>query len=163
MDVQPAGRLLLVEDETVLRGLVSQFLALENYDVVAAEDGQSAVEAYASKGPFDLVLLDLNLPVLSGVEACRRIKQIHVDQPFLVCSAAILDSHIAALGALGVTESLGKPYHPLELLSRIRAIMANAGSSAASDRDREPRSWRNDPRQAASRPVHALSEAHVVD
>jgi two-component system response regulator RegX3 len=163
MGVNPAGRLLLVEDETVLRGLVSQFLVLEDFEVVAAEDGQAAVEAYEDGGPFDLVLLDLNLPVLSGVEACRRIKEIHADQPFLVCSAAILDSHIAALEALGVTESLGKPYHPLELLTRIRAIMASAGTRAASDRERDPKTWRNDPRQAGGRPVHALSEAHVFD
>jgi DNA-binding response OmpR family regulator len=161
MDVSPAGRLLLVEDETTLRGLVSQFLALENYEVVAAEDGQAAVDAYASQGPFDLVLLDLNLPVLSGVEACRRIKEIHVDQPFLVCSAAILDSHIAALEALGVTDSLGKPYHPLELLSRIRAILTEHGALSAVDR--AEKTWRNDPGQAASPSAHALSEAPVFE
>jgi len=161
MGVNPAGRLLLVEDETILRGLVSQFLILENFEVVAAEDGQAAIDAYATEGPFDLVLLDLNLPVLSGVEACRRIKEIHVDQPFLVCSAAILESHTSALEVLGVTESLGKPYHPLELLARIRAILADSGPGSAGGGDEK--TWRNDPRQAASPSAHALSEAHAFD
>ena len=106
-------------------------------------------------------MLDLNLPVLSGVEACRRIKEIYNYQPFLVCSAAILDSHISALEVLGVTESLGKPYHPLELLSRIRAILADHGPKSPDDH--EARTWRNDLRQAASPPAHALSGAHAFD
>jgi len=162
MDVNSsAGRLLLVEDETPLRGLVAEFLTLENYEVVAAEDGQAAVDAYQASGPFDLVLLDLNLPAVPGVEVCRRIKAIHVDQPFLVCSAAILESHIEALEALGVTQSLGKPYHPGELATRIRAIMADhhAGRPAAVDRN----AWRIDPRRQGPPPVHALSETRVFD
>ena len=137
MSVNPVGRLLLVEDEMLLRGLVSEFLILENFEVVAAEDGQAAVDAYEAHGPFDLVLLDLNLPVLPGVEACRRIKAMNADQPFLVCSAAILESHITALEALGVTESLGKPYHPLELVTRIRAILAQHGPGSTRRRRRK--------------------------
>jgi DNA-binding response OmpR family regulator len=161
MTLKPSGRLLLVEDETILRSLVSQFLILEGFEVVPAEDGQAAVDAYIAKGPFDLVLLDLNLPILSGVEACRRIKEMHVDQPFLVCSAAILDSHVAALEALGVVESLGKPYHPVELLTRIRAILARHGGPATDDGGE--RTWRNDSRQAASPAARVLSKAPTFD
>lgn len=161
MGVNSAGRLLLVEDETLLRGLVSEFLVLENFDVVAAEDGQAAVDAYEAQGPFDLILLDLNLPVLPGVEACRRIKGINAEQPFLVCSAAILESHLSALEALGVTQSLGKPYHPDELLTRIRAILAESEPSSTAVGDEK--TWRNDMSQAASPPAHALSEARVFE
>ena len=161
MGVNSAGRLLLVEDETLLRSLVSEFLVLENFEVVAAEDGQAAVDLYEAQGPFDLVLLDLNLPVLPGVEACRRIKAINADQPFLVCSAAILESHLSALEALGVTQSLGKPYHPIELATRIRSIMAEHDSTSNTDGGRK--TWRNDPRRAAAPPVHALSEARVFE
>jgi DNA-binding response OmpR family regulator len=161
MSLKPAGRLLLVEDETVLRSLVSQFLTLEDFEVVPAADGQAAVDAYASHGPFDLVLLDLNLPVLPGVEACRRIKEVDADQPFLVCSAAILDSHVEALEALGVTESLGKPYHPVELLTRIHTILGRPRTAAADDGAERP--WRNHRRQPASPAARALSKAPVFD
>jgi DNA-binding response OmpR family regulator len=150
MSANPLGRLLLVEDEAVLRGLVSQFLALEHYEVVEAEDGQAAVEAFQGLGPFDLVLLDLNMPRLPGVEACRRIKAIDPHQPFLVCSAAILESHRTALEALGVVDSLTKPYHPLELLSRIRAITAPAGLRTRARRGRDAQARRSDPAQAAA-------------
>jgi len=135
MSTGPLARLLLVEDEHVLRGLVRQFLTLENYEVVPAEDGRKAVDAYAADGPFDIVMLDLNLPVLSGVEACRRIKLMNPEQPFLVCSAAILESHQLALAELGVTEALGKPYHPTELLERLKKILT-LRDGAASDAGR---------------------------
>ncbi len=161
MSVNSAGRLLLVEDETLLRGLVREFLVLENFEVVAAEDGQAAVDAYEAHGPFDLVLLDLNLPVLPGVEACRRIKAINFNQPFLVCSAAILESHVSVLETLGVTESLGKPYHPVELLNRIREITAKHEPAPTDVGD--PKTWRNDRRRPASPPAHALSQAHAFD
>ena len=157
MSMDPLGRLLLVEDEHVLRGLVHQFLTLEGYHVEPAADGRAAVEAYAEHGPFDLVLLDLNMPVLPGVEACRRIKLMQPDQPFLVCSAAIMDSHTEALHALGVFDTLGKPYHPTELTGRIRAIMARGRSQGDS-----ARAWRADARPHAARPS-ALSEARVLE
>jgi DNA-binding response OmpR family regulator len=162
MTANPLGRLLLVEDEAVLRGLVSQFLALEHYEVVEAEDGQAAVEAFEGRGPFDVVLLDLTMPRVPGVEACRRIKAIDPEQPFLVCSAAILESHRTALEALGVAECLSKPYHPLELLSRIRAITALAGPHAQARRGRDAQAWRNDPAQAP-RSARTLSDSRVFD
>jgi len=162
MSANPLGRLLLVEDEAVLRGLVSQFLVLEHYEVVEAEDGQAAVEAFESRGPFDLVLLDLNMPRVPGVEACRRIKSIDAHQPFLICSAAILESHRTALAELGVTECLRKPYHPLELLSQIRAITALAGKPEAAPLGREFQGCRNDPAQPA-RPARTLSGSRVFD
>lgn len=136
------GRLLLVEDEHVLRGLVFQFLRMEAYEVEAVGDGQAAVDAYAAHGPFDVVLMDLNLPVIPGVEACRQIKLMNPRQPILVCSAAILDSHTEALHALDVHDTLGKPYHPAELTTRIRMIMARPRREPVVD-DALRRSWRS--------------------
>lgn len=113
------GRLLLVEDESVLRGLISQFLKCEGFDVAEAADGKEGIERFRGHGPFDVVLLDLNLPIYPGVEVCRRIKLERPDQPVVVCSAVILEGPLAALGAMGVTQFLSKPYHPAELLARI--------------------------------------------
>jgi DNA-binding response OmpR family regulator len=111
--------LLLVEDEHLLRRLVAQFLRVEGFGVVEAADGAEGVERFADSGPFDLVLLDLNLPVFSGVEVCRRIKRRTPGQRVMICSAAILDDHEAALLDLGVGHYLTKPYRPDDLLTHI--------------------------------------------
>jgi len=114
-----AGKLLLVEDEHTLRGLIAQFLRGENFEVIEAADGLQGVGYFSSRGPFDLVLLDLNLPMLPGVEVCRRIKLEQPMQPVIICSAAILDDHITELHAMHVEQFLTKPYHPLDLLDLI--------------------------------------------
>lgn len=119
MEGKGRGKLLLVEDEAVLRRLIADFLRGEGFEVVEAEDGSQGVALYAAHNPFDLVLLDLNLPLLSGVDVCRRIKEMRPHQPVLICSAAILDYHAVALKAMNVDQFLTKPYHPLELLERI--------------------------------------------
>jgi DNA-binding response OmpR family regulator len=119
MEGKRARKLLLVEDEHLLRGLIAQFLRGEGFEVVEAADGSQAVGLFSSSGPFDLVLLDLNLPLICGVEVCQRIKGLQPEQPVIICSAAILDTHIAALRDMQVEQFLSKPYHPLELLSRI--------------------------------------------
>ncbi len=113
------GTLLLVEDEHLLRSLVAQFLRGEGFEVVEAADGLEAVERFADSGPFDLALVDLNLPAFSGVEVCRRIKRIRPDQRIMICSAAIMSDHEADLFALDVDHFLTKPYHPEALLAHI--------------------------------------------
>lgn len=65
--------LLLVEDESRLRNLVAQVLKCEGYGVVEAADGREGVDRFHDSGPFDLLLVDLNLPVFSGVEVCRQV------------------------------------------------------------------------------------------
>jgi DNA-binding response OmpR family regulator len=113
------GTLLLVEDEDRLRDLVAQFLRSEGYNVVEAGDGGAGVDRFADSGPFDLVLVDLNLPDFSGVEVCRRIKRHNPQQRLMICSAAVLRDHEQALRALGVGHYLTKPYHPDELIAHI--------------------------------------------
>jgi DNA-binding response OmpR family regulator len=126
MEGEARGKLLLVEDEAVLRRLIAEFLRGEGFDVVEAADGAQGATLYAGHGPFDLVLLDLNLPLLSGVDVCRRIKAMRPQQPVLICSAAILDWHVAELHELNVDQFLTKPYHPLDLLDRIAREMSRA-------------------------------------
>ncbi len=131
MGTKQQGTLLLVEDEHRLRGLVAQFLRGEGFAVVEACDGPEGVERFADSGPFDLVLVDLNLPSFSGVEVCRRIKHDQPHQRVMVCSAAILRDHEAALTNLGVDHFLTKPYHPKILLDHItREIGSRNGVEA---------------------------------
>ncbi|MFO0910580.1 MAG: response regulator [Isosphaeraceae bacterium] len=133
-------RILLVEDERRLRELVAQFLRSEGYDVVEAGDGGEALDRYADSGPFDLILLDLNMPVLSGVEVCRRFRQVGTLPRVMICSAAVVHEHERALHALGVTHYLTKPYHPVELLERItRELDASSEMVEAVGRGTGPR------------------------
>jgi CheY-like chemotaxis protein len=119
MGDEQAGRLLLVEDEKLLRTLTAHFLRTAGYEVVEAADGREGIGLFSALGPFDVVLLDLNLPFVSGVEVCRHIKAHEPDQPVIICSGAILDDHIEVLRALQVEAFLSKPYHPAELLKQI--------------------------------------------
>ena len=122
--------LLVVEDEDVLRELVAQFLRMEGFDVLEARDGGEGVQAFLDHGPFDLMLVDIKMPVFNGVEVCRRVKQVAPDQKMMVCSAAIVREHEEALHAVGVTHFLTKPYHPEALLAQVR-LMIGPGPSAA--------------------------------
>jgi DNA-binding response OmpR family regulator len=168
MGAKRQGRILLVEDEPLLRGLIAQFLRVEGFEVVECGDGGEAINQFSGGGEFDLVLLDLNLPVYPGVEVARHIRREDPDQAIIICSAAILDGHIAALSALGVNQYLSKPYHPGELLSRIaieldRTVLRRGASSP-------PRNgavaWRLDSPES-SPPVtpvtHTLVKKQVID
>ena len=114
------GSILLVEDEAVLRTLVAQFLRNEGYDVQEAEDGGAGVRQFLEQGPFDLLLVDLKMPVFSGVEVCRQVKRRNPAQRVMVCSAAISRENADDLRAVGVDHFLTKPYHPESLLAHIR-------------------------------------------
>lgn len=115
--------LLLVEDEHALRGLVTEFLRGSGFAVTAACDGPEGVERFGDSGPFDLAILDLNLPGFSGIEVCRRIRAARPDQPVLICSAAIVPESEEALLAQGVGDFLTKPYHPEVLLAHVLRML----------------------------------------
>jgi DNA-binding response OmpR family regulator len=165
MGEERAGKLLLVEDEHVLRGLIAQFLRAEGYDVVEAADGSEGVEFFASRRPFDLVLLDLNLPILSGVDVCRSIKSQEPTQAVIICSAAILDSHISALLAMNVEHFLSKPYHPLDLLDMIAARLSRTNGSELPERASSSRTrvWKSCPSHSGATSLHTLVKSPILD
>jgi len=132
------GSLLLVEDEHLLRSLVAQFLRGEQFRVVEACDGPEGVARFADSGPFDVALIDLNLPVYSGIEVCRRIKRAQPDQAIMICSAAIMSDHERALHELGIDHFLTKPYHPEILVAHILGELYPASTGGVV---RQPVSW----------------------
>lgn len=119
--------LLLVEDESRLRNLVAQVLKCEGYDVVEAADGREGVDRFHDSGPFDLLLVDLNLPVFSGVEVCRQVRATDPTQRIMICSAAILADHERDLSRLGISHFLTKPYRAEDLLAHIAFELAPEG------------------------------------
>lgn len=132
MAMKLLGKLLLVEDEHRLRSLVAQFLRTEGFQVIEASDGPEGVDRFRDSGPFDLVLVDLNLPGFSGVEVCRRIKRSRPEQRLMICSAAVVSDHEHALLAMGVDHYLTKPYHPEDLIAHIRQEMGSGPIKSSS-------------------------------
>ncbi len=164
MGANRRGKILLVEDETKLRVLVAEFLGGEGFEVVQAADGREGVELFHVRGPFDLVLLDLNLPVLTGVEVCRWIKRECPEQPVVVCSAAVLDVDMSALRALGVTQFLSKPYYPAELVRRINgALRSPADRRGVPDTRLESADWPMDRPSPLLGPSQALFKQSLID
>lgn len=112
--------ILLVEDEGVLRRLVAQFLRVSGFEVTEAVDGADGLDRFRGNGPFGLILTDLMMPRLGGVEMCREVKRARPEQPIVICSAAILPDQEGILRDLGVTDFLSKPYHPDRLVATVR-------------------------------------------
>ena len=113
-----AQRILIVEDEPAIAEAVEYALKAEGFEVEAVDNGNTALEQARDRA-YDLLVLDLMLPGLSGVEVCRRIKRNNPGQRMMICSAAILPNHEDALTAIGVAHFLTKPYHPEDLIAHI--------------------------------------------
>ena len=115
------GNILIVEDDPSVRKLVRVNLAKRGYTVSEAEDSHQAI-ALIQEVPVDLVLLDLVLPGLSGVDICAWIRA-RSDVPIIVLSARMEeDLKVAALDA-GADDYVTKPFGPEELLARVRAFL----------------------------------------
>ncbi|MEY4424835.1 MAG: hypothetical protein RJB56_462 [Actinomycetota bacterium] len=114
-------KVLVVEDEQSLREPLVYLLQKEGYEVIEAEDGNQALDKFASIGA-DLILLDLMLPGVSGNEVCRQIRQ-HSAVPIIMLTAK--DSEIDKVVGLelGADDYVTKPYSTRELLARMKAIL----------------------------------------
>ena len=114
-------RVLVVEDDTDIAGVLRRSLDKEGYDVRVAGDGESALNEAGVFEP-DAVVLDLGLPKLDGVEVCRRLRT-EGDVPILILTARdALDARVAGLDS-GADDYLVKPFEREELLARIRALL----------------------------------------
>ena len=114
------GRVLLVDDDRALRDAVGRALRLEGYDVVVATDGPEALGVMARE-PANLVVLDVSMPSMSGVEVCRRIRAGGDPAAVLMLTARDgIPERVAGLDA-GADDYLVKPFALDELLARVRA------------------------------------------
>ena len=120
-------KILVVDDEKLLVKGITFNLANEGYEVTAAYDGEAAVEL-AKKENFDLIILDLMMPVLSGTEACMKIREFS-DVPIIMLTARSEDADKLMGFACGADDYVTKPFNILELKARIRALLRRAGSA----------------------------------
>src|SRR5215210_3647988 len=126
-----APRILLVDDEAAIQTLLSYPLRKDGYDVVQASDGGEALERF-SEGQFDLVVLDVMMPRLDGLETCRRLRATStVPIIMLTAKAEEIDKVLGLV--LGADDYITKPSSMHEFRSRVKAALRRAGMSRAAD------------------------------
>ena len=145
----PSARVLVVEDDEAIADVLRRSLRAEGHEVQSAGDGAEALTAAERFSP-DLVVLDLGLPRLDGMEVLRRIRADGSDVPMLILTARTeTDDRVEGLDS-GADDYLPKPFERAELLARIRALL----------RRRPPRGQRLDRgRRPAAQPRHPRDEA----
>jgi CheY-like chemotaxis protein len=118
-------RILVVDDSSTLVHVERVLLARQGYDIITASDGAAAVDS-ALMGRPDLVLMDLLMPRMSGVEACRRLREHEAtrDIPVIVVSVRNDRDSVAEAYAAGCTDYIAKPFRAQTLLSKIRRSLA---------------------------------------
>jgi two-component system response regulator MprA len=115
-------RVLVVDDEPAVRESIARSLRFEGYDVELAQDGAAALEMLASRRA-DAVVLDLMMPVLDGLETCRRLRAAGDRTPVLMLTARrSVGDRVTGLDA-GADDYLAKPFALEELLARLRALL----------------------------------------
>jgi two-component system KDP operon response regulator KdpE len=118
---RPGARILVVDDETQLRRAVRRALEGHGYQVHEAEDGASAIEAFSAFKP-DVVLLDLMLPDMGGVDVCARLRRLRQTPVIILSVVGDEKSKVEALDQ-GADDYLTKPFGSDELLARIRVAL----------------------------------------
>ncbi len=120
----PDATILVVDDEPRYVRWITVNLRASGYRVLTAADGQTALDLTAGERP-DLVLLDIGLPVLNGLEVCRRIREFSTVPIIMLTAKAAEADKVAGLDA-GADDYLPKPFGPPELLARVRAVLRRA-------------------------------------
>ena len=118
-------RLLVVDDDPHILELVTHFLTAAGYVVVTAETGYRALEE-ASRGGFDLVVLDVLLPGVDGREVCRRIRKSGPVPVLMLTALGEIHHKLQGFDA-GADDYLAKPFEPAELVARVKALLKRAG------------------------------------
>ncbi len=112
------GRVLVVDDEENIREVLSNYLSTMNYEVVTATDGQDALNKY-KKGEFDLIISDLLMPNIDGLELLRRIRSIDNDVIFLMITGyPSIETAVEAIKK-GAYDYITKPFHMEDVKLRI--------------------------------------------
>src|ERR1700761_1905910 len=122
-----SARILLVDDEQSIQTLLSYPLRKEGYDVVQATDGRQALERFEEQ-PFDLVVLDLMLPRIDGLEVCRRLRS-RSSVPIIMLTAKSEEIDKVVGLELGADDYITKPFSLREFSSRIKAALRRAEMS----------------------------------
>lgn len=122
-----AQRILIVEDEAELANVLRDYLVQAGFEVEVAHNGEEALSRYQHKSP-DLVLLDLNLPGMDGLDIAREIRR-HGEIPIIMVTARVDETDRIIGLELGADDYVVKPYSPKEVVARVRAVLRRAQGS----------------------------------
>lgn len=114
-------RVLIVDDEREIAELIEIYLRNEGFQTSIAGDGEQALELY-EREPYDLVILDIMMPKMDGLEVCRKLRK---DQnvPILMVSAKTQDMDKIMGLMTGADDYMAKPFNPMELIARVRSLL----------------------------------------
>jgi len=125
--VNAAGSVLVVDDDVLVRDVVGRYLSRAGYHVTLVGDGHKALRAAESNQP-DLVVLDLMLPNLSGLEVCRRLRAAGPVPVVMLTALGEEEDRILGLET-GADDYITKPFSPRELVLRVSSVLRRAGAS----------------------------------
>ncbi len=115
-------KILIVDDETSIRNLLSKILSSSNYEAVTASNGREGLELYKKENP-DLVITDIVMPDMEGIELIRHLRKIDRNLPVIVMSGNPTGQQfLKTANLLGAHSTLLKPFSPSELLSIITSV-----------------------------------------
>lgn len=137
------GRVLIVEDEDLIRETVALGLAEEGFEIEIAEDGLSAFDmlggtasaARSSRPAINLVILDLMLPGMNGLDLCRLLRHQGIDVPILILSAKGTETDRVVGLEIGADDYLTKPFGMRELVARCRALLRRHRGTSPQESD----------------------------
>ena len=119
-------KILVVDDEELIRNVIKEYLLLENFEVIEAVDGKDAVEK-ALLNPIDLMIMDIMMPHMDGYTACKEIKK-NKDIPCIMLSARGEEYDKLIGFDLGIDDYVTKPFSPKELVARVKTILKRVGN-----------------------------------
>lgn len=122
-------KILVCDDEVLIRDVIREYLFMEHYEVIEANDGLEAVNLVKDKD-VDLIIMDIMMPKMDGYQAVREIKKIK-DIPFIMLSARTEEFDKLIGFDIGVDDYVTKPFSPKELIARIKAVTKRSQSEAA--------------------------------
>jgi DNA-binding response OmpR family regulator len=124
-------RVLVVDDEPMVRDVLERYLELEGFEVATAEDGESALSCFAADPP-QLVLLDLMLPRIDGLEVFRRMRATASTPVIMLTARGEETDRIVGL-ELGADDYVTKPFSPREVIARVRAVLRRSEHDTGQD------------------------------
>jgi len=124
----PTARVLVVDDDETVSDVVRRYLEREGYEVETATDGTTALRQALAHLP-DLMVLDLMLPGLDGIEVCRRLRQSHQVPVIMLTAKGGVDERVTGL-EVGADDYVTKPFSPRELTARVGAVLRRAAAVA---------------------------------
>ncbi len=118
------AKVLVCEDDQTMLTILRFHLKIQGVDLVFVEDGKQAVEAFETQGPFDLVISDLLMPELSGIDFIRYLREEAQSKiPVIAISGGDNLKEIEEVSSLGIQDFVAKPFRPREIAFRLRMLL----------------------------------------